>query len=141
MSFGNMATSMSNVAGTFFHIKASTPEGRSTFTPANSRMAHRCMQTCNLRPGRGPTGDIAALGDGRQGTQTREFTTKPGDTVLYSKFGIGCTDVSVQVGGRRTQSAPRPESTRLPSWLLICDEAQSRPDTLERAADRIIASK
>lgn len=45
-----------------------------------------------------PTGDIAALGDGRQGTQTREFTTKPGDTVLYSKFGIGCTDVSVQVG-------------------------------------------
>jgi chaperonin GroES len=42
------------------------------------------------------SGDIAALGDGRQGTQTREFTTKPGDTVLYSKFGIGCTDVSVQ---------------------------------------------
>jgi len=44
------------------------------------------------------SGDIAAVGDGRRGTQTREFTTKAGDTVLYSKFGIGCTDVSVQVG-------------------------------------------
>ena len=25
----------------------------------------------------------------------REFTTKPGDTVLYSKFGLGATEVEV----------------------------------------------
>ena len=42
-------------------------------------------------------GDIAAVGDGRRGTQTRQFTAKQGDTVLYSKFGIGCTDVNVKV--------------------------------------------
>ena len=38
------------------------------------------------------------MGDGRVGGKVKEFTTKPGDTVLYSKFGLGATEVDV--GGR-----------------------------------------
>lgn len=46
---------------------------------------------------RRPTsGDVVALGDGRLGTKTHEFTLKTGETVLYSKFGIGATDLLVQ---------------------------------------------
>ena len=45
---------------------------------------------------RRPTsGDVVALGDGRVGTQDRPFTLTVGDTVLYSKFGIGATDLEV----------------------------------------------
>ncbi len=32
------------------------------------------------------------------GGKVKEFTTKPGDTVLYSKFGLGATEL--EVGGR-----------------------------------------
>lgn len=31
------------------------------------------------------------------GTQIRKFTLKMGDTVLYNKFGLGATDVEVEV--------------------------------------------
>jgi chaperonin GroES len=40
-------------------------------------------------------GDVAALGDGKVGSTTRTFTVNVGDTVLYSKFGIGATDLEV----------------------------------------------
>jgi chaperonin GroES len=46
------------------------------------------------------SGDVVALGDGigaagEFGSTPRQFELKPGDTVLYSKFGLGCTDVTV----------------------------------------------
>lgn len=37
-----------------------------------------------------------ALGDGRVGTAERPFTLKVGDTVVYSKFGMGITEVDIQ---------------------------------------------
>ena len=47
------------------------------------------------------SGDVVALGDGLcafggdfAATQ-RQFELKTGDTVLYSKFGLGCTDVTL----------------------------------------------
>ena len=36
-----------------------------------------------------------AVGDGRVGDLTYEMMLKPGDTVVYSKFGIGTTDLDV----------------------------------------------
>ncbi len=42
-------------------------------------------------------GDIVSVGDGRVGDLTYEMTLSPGDTVVYSKFGIGTTDLNVQV--------------------------------------------
>ncbi len=42
------------------------------------------------------TGDIVELGDGRVGTAERPFTLKVGDTVVYSKFGMGITEVDIQ---------------------------------------------
>ena len=42
-------------------------------------------------------GDVEVVGDGRVGSITHAFTTKPGDTVIYSKFGLGATEL--QVGG------------------------------------------
>lgn len=46
---------------------------------------------------RRPTsGDVVALGDGKVGNKTREFELKVGDTILYSKFGIGTTDIDIQ---------------------------------------------
>ena len=41
---------------------------------------------------------MESVGDGRVGGKVKEFTTKPGDTVLYSKFGLGATEL--EVGGR-----------------------------------------
>lgn len=41
------------------------------------------------------SGDVESVGDGRVGSLTHAFTTKPGDTVLYSKFGLGATEVQV----------------------------------------------
>ena len=41
-------------------------------------------------------GDIVAIGDGKVGSTVQEFHLKPGQTVLYSKFGIGVTDLLVQ---------------------------------------------
>eukprot|EP00891_Asterochloris_glomerata_P004712 jgi/Astpho2/4712/Aster-00269 len=43
-----------------------------------------------------PKGDIVSVGDGRVGDLTYEMTLSPGDTVVYSKFGIGTTDLDVQ---------------------------------------------
>lgn len=37
-----------------------------------------------------------ALGDGQVGTKQHSFELKVGETVLYSKFGIGVTDLEVQ---------------------------------------------
>ena len=37
-----------------------------------------------------------AVGDGRVGGITQDFTLQEGDTILYSKFGIGATAISVQ---------------------------------------------
>ncbi|KAK9808992.1 hypothetical protein WJX72_007519 [[Myrmecia] bisecta] len=42
------------------------------------------------------SGDIVALGDGRVGDKTQEFSLKVGETVLYSKFGIGVTDLEIE---------------------------------------------
>jgi chaperonin GroES len=42
------------------------------------------------------SGDIVAVGDGQVGSKTHEFTVKPGQTILYSKFGIGATDLTIQ---------------------------------------------
>ena len=42
------------------------------------------------------SGDVVALGDGQVGTKQHEFTLKAGETILYSKFGIGATDLIVQ---------------------------------------------
>ena len=42
------------------------------------------------------SGDIVAVGDGQVGTRQHAFTLKGGETVLYSKFGIGCTELLVQ---------------------------------------------
>lgn len=41
-------------------------------------------------------GTIEAVGDGRVGERTQEFQLKAGETVVYSKFGIGATDLDVQ---------------------------------------------
>ncbi len=41
-------------------------------------------------------GDVVALGDGRVGPQQHSFQLKEGDTVLYSKFGLGVTEVELQ---------------------------------------------
>ena len=38
---------------------------------------------------------MEAVGDGVVGSLSHSFTTKPGDTVLYSKFGLGATEVQV----------------------------------------------
>ena len=42
------------------------------------------------------SGDIVALGDGRVNGQTQEFSLQIGQTVVYSKFGIGSTDLEIQ---------------------------------------------
>jgi chaperonin GroES len=41
-------------------------------------------------------GDIIAVGDGKVGEHVQEFYLQPGQTILYSKFGIGVTDLLVQ---------------------------------------------
>jgi len=46
-------------------------------------------------------GDIVALGDGRVGGNVQEFSLEVGQTVVYSKFGIGSTDLDIQ-GQRHT---------------------------------------
>lgn len=43
-----------------------------------------------------PAGDIVAVGDGKVGEVTQTFDLGVGQTILYSKFGIGATDLSVQ---------------------------------------------
>ncbi|DBA77483.1 TPA: hypothetical protein ACH3X1_009306 [Trebouxia sp. C0004] len=47
------------------------------------------------------SGDIVALGDGRVGGNVQEFNLEVGQTVVYSKFGIGSTDLDIQ-GQRHT---------------------------------------
>lgn len=37
-----------------------------------------------------------ALGDGKVGAQTRQFTLSVGNTIIYNKFGLGATDLDVQ---------------------------------------------
>lgn len=46
-------------------------------------------------------GDIVALGDGRIGGIVQDFSLEVGQTVVYSKFGIGSTDLDIQ-GQRHT---------------------------------------
>lgn len=41
-------------------------------------------------------GDVIELGDGSTGAKKHEFQLKVGDTIIYSKFGIGVTDVQFQ---------------------------------------------
>ena len=41
-------------------------------------------------------GDVVALGDGKVGVQTRDFSLKVGDTIIYNKFGLGATDLEVR---------------------------------------------
>ncbi|KAL3144861.1 hypothetical protein ABBQ38_001964 [Trebouxia sp. C0009 RCD-2024] len=47
------------------------------------------------------SGDIVALGDGRVGGNVQTFDLQVGQTVVYSKFGIGSTDLDIQ-GQRHT---------------------------------------
>lgn len=47
------------------------------------------------------SGDIVALGDGRVGGNVQDFSLEVGQTVVYSKFGIGSTDLDIQ-GHRHT---------------------------------------
>ena len=53
-----------------------------------------------LLPGSAQTrptsGEVVALGDGQVGTKQHAFTLKGGETVLYSRFGIGATELEVQ---------------------------------------------
>jgi chaperonin GroES len=42
------------------------------------------------------SGDVVAVGDGRVGENTQDMSLQAGQTVLYNKFGIGTTDVSVK---------------------------------------------
>lgn len=42
------------------------------------------------------TGDVIELGDGSTGAKKHDFQLKVGDTIIYSKFGIGVTDVQFQ---------------------------------------------
>lgn len=42
------------------------------------------------------SGDVIAVGDGKLPTGDYEFTLKEGDTILYSKFGLGATDLLLQ---------------------------------------------
>ena len=41
-------------------------------------------------------GDVVELGDGSTGAEKHQFQLKVGDTIIYSKFGIGITDVQFQ---------------------------------------------
>ena len=47
------------------------------------------------------SGDIVALGDGQVGGNIQKFDLQVGQTVVYSKFGIGSTDLDIQ-GERHT---------------------------------------
>lgn len=47
------------------------------------------------------TGDIVAVGDGRVAGNVQTFDLQVGQTVVYSKFGIGSTDLDIQ-GQRHT---------------------------------------
>lgn len=40
-------------------------------------------------------GDIVAVGDGKIGETIQTFDLSVGQTILYSKFGIGATDITV----------------------------------------------
>jgi chaperonin GroES len=42
------------------------------------------------------SGDVVALGDGQVGSRQHAFSLEGGETVLYSKFGIGVTELEVQ---------------------------------------------
>lgn len=42
------------------------------------------------------SGDVVELGDGRIPSGEYPFILKVGDTILYSKFGLGATDISIQ---------------------------------------------
>lgn len=42
------------------------------------------------------SGDVIALGDGQVGTEKHSFTLNIGDTIIYSKFGLGATDIELQ---------------------------------------------
>lgn len=46
-------------------------------------------------------GDIVAIGDGQVGGNVQKFDLQVGQTVVYSKFGIGSTDLDIQ-GQRHT---------------------------------------
>ncbi len=54
-----------------------------------------------LTPFAAMSGDIVALGDGRVGGNVQDFNLEVGQTVVYSKFGIGSTDLDIQ-GQRHT---------------------------------------
>ncbi len=41
-------------------------------------------------------GDVVALGDGQVGSKEHDFQLRVGDTILYSKFGLGVTEVELQ---------------------------------------------
>lgn len=47
------------------------------------------------------SGDIVAIGDGQVGGNVQKFDLQVGQTVVYSKFGIGSTDLDIQ-GQRHT---------------------------------------
>ncbi|KAL6769081.1 CPN23 [Auxenochlorella protothecoides x Auxenochlorella symbiontica] len=78
---------------------------------------------------RAPTsGDVVAVGDGRLPDRTHEFTLSPGDTILYSKFGIGVTELEV-AGEAHILIREEDVLGTLPSigGVLLPDSARSKP--------------
>lgn len=65
-------------------------------TDCEGRVA-RFMPGC-LRPQRPTSGDVVGVGEGNTVTGKKEMTLKEGDTVLYGRFGIGCTDLKMGDG-------------------------------------------
>ena len=61
------------------------------------------------------SGDVVAVGDGHTAERTVKMTLKAGDTVLYSKFGIGSIDLTWQVRVSRRPPATLPLHHALPT--------------------------
>ena len=78
-------------------------------------------------------GDIVAVGDGKVGENTQTFDLKVGETILYSKFGIGVTDVTVQ-GDLHILIREDDVIGTMPRSRATADEI---PD-LKPAADRVL---
>ena len=72
------------------------------------------------------SGDVVAVGDGQVGTKQHKFTLTGGETVLYSKFGIGATEIEVRAWRPPTRcpcSACKQASKQPASRCLCCTAA------------------
>ncbi|GFH19416.1 uncharacterized protein HaLaN_16361 [Haematococcus lacustris] len=105
---GRCASRRPGVARTSLRIRAEAvviPDGYTAVSPRGDRLLVKVAEEETKTRGgillpssavKKPTsGDVVELGDGRVGTETRPFVLKPGDTVLYSKFGFMYTDLKL----------------------------------------------